>query len=138
MPVKEADEPDSKPVVMVLEPEVLIRMTIAEFLRDCGYRVIEGIIAEDVWAVIQSGARLDIVFSEVKLAGATDGFALASHLRQTHPEIDVVLTSSVAAAAEKSKDLCDEGPMKKPYHAADVAARIQLLLARRRAAAKKS
>lgn len=123
---------------MVIEPEVLIRMTIAEFLRDCGYKVIEGTIAEDVWAVIESSVRLDIVFSEVKLAGVTDGFALASRLRQSHPEIDVVLTSSVEGAAEKSKDLCEEGPIKKPYQAADVAARIHLLLGRRRAAAKKS
>ena len=131
-------EADPKPVVMVIEPEVLIRMTIAEFLRDCGYRVIEGVVAEDVWTVIASGAPLELVFLEVQLAGGTDGFALARRLRQIHPEIDVILTSGVAGAAEKAKDLCEEGPMKKPYQAADVAARIHLLLERRRSTARKS
>lgn len=126
------DAKDIKPVVMVVEPEVLVRMTVAAVLRDCGYTVIEGIVAEDVWTVIAAGAQLDIVFSEVQLAGGVDGFELARRVRQTNPEIDVILTSGVVSAAEKSKDLCEEGPMKKPYRSEDVAARIKLLLERRR------
>lgn len=122
---------------MVIEPEVLIRMIIAEFLRDCGFKVIEGVVAEDVTIVIDSGAHLDIVFSEVQLGGKTDGFALARQLRKSHPEIDVILTSGIAGAAEKSTELCAEGPLKKPYEASDVAARIHLLIERRRSAAKK-
>lgn len=127
---------DAKPVVMVIEPEVLVRMTIAEVLRDCGYKVIEGIVAEDVWTVIASGAHLDIVFSEVRLAGGPDGFALARDLRRMNPEIDVILTSGVDGAAEKSKELCEEGPLKKPYQSQDVVARIKLLLERRRSSRK--
>jgi DNA-binding response OmpR family regulator len=123
---------------MVIEPEVLIRMTIAEFLRDCAYKVIEGVAAMDLWTVIDSGARLDVVFSEVQLPGGTDGFALARSLRHSRPEIEVILTSGVAGAAEKAKDLCEEGPMKKPYQAAEVAARIHVLLERRRSATRKS
>jgi DNA-binding response OmpR family regulator len=128
---------DAKPVVMVIEPEVLVRMTIAEVLRDCGYKVIEGIVAEDVWTVLASGARLDIVFSEVQLAGGPDGFALARDLRRKNPEIDVILTSGVVGAAEKSKELCEEGPMKKPYQSQDVVARIKLLIERRRSSSSR-
>ena len=129
---------DAKPVVMVVEPEVLIRTEIAEFLRSCGFKVIEGVVAGDVWTILDSQVRVDVVFSEVHLAGETDGFALARRLRQTHPQLDVILTSGVAGAVEKSEELCEDGPMKKPYQNADVAARIHLLLERRRSAAKKS
>ncbi len=129
---------DSKPVVMVIEPEVLIRMTVAAYLRECGYKVIEGVVAADVWTVLEAVVRLDVVFCEVQLPGGTDGFSLARRLRQTHPMMDVILTSGVAGAAEKSKDLCEEGPMEKPYQAANVAARIRVLLERRKASAKKS
>jgi CheY-like chemotaxis protein len=79
------DSSDAKPVVMVVEPEVLVRMTIAEVLRNCGYKVIEGIVAEDVWTVLAAGADLDIIFSEVQLAGGADGFALARRVRQMNP-----------------------------------------------------
>lgn len=137
MSLKDETTPEAKPVVMVIEPEVLVRMSIAEFLRECGYKVIEGVMAEDVETVLQSSVQLNMVFAEVKLPGAIDGFALARTLRQTHPHIDVILTSGVAAAAEKSRDLCEEGPMKKPYRAEDVVARIRKLLERRRSAAEK-
>ena len=129
---------EPKPAIMVIEPEVLIRMTIAEFLRECGFKVVEGVVAEDVRTVLDAGGHLDIVFSEVRLPGNTDGFALAKQLRNAHPEIDVILTSGIAGAAEKSTDLCAEGPLKKPYEPKEVAARIHRLLERRRSAVKRS
>ncbi len=123
-------------VVMVLEPDVLLRTTIAQFLRECGYRVIEGVVAQDVYAVLDSGARLDVVFAEVRLAGNIDGFKLAKGLRQTHAHIDVILTSGIQSAADKSEDLCEDGPIEKPYHSQDVHSRIKKLLERRRAMKK--
>jgi DNA-binding response OmpR family regulator len=105
-------------------------------LRECGYKVIEGTTANDLWTIIDAKVKLDIVFSEVDLPGETDGFAVARRIRQTHPEIGVMLASSVEGAAEKSKDLCEEGPLKKPYRAQDVAARIHVLLERQRSATR--
>ena len=119
--------------IMMLEPDVLIRMVIAEHLRDCGYRVIEGVAAQDVWAVLESGRKLDIVLADVKLAGDVDGFSLARRIRQTRSDIDVILTSGIAGVAQESHDLCEEGPIKKPYEAKDVEARIRNLVERRRA-----
>jgi DNA-binding NtrC family response regulator len=116
---------------MVLEPDVIIRTEIAAYLRDCGYKVIEGVGAGDVWTILDAKVPLNVVLSEVHLPGDTDGFALARRLLQSHPEIDTLLTSGVASAAEKSEDLCDEGPIKKPYQAAGVEARIRQLLKRR-------
>jgi DNA-binding response OmpR family regulator len=118
--------------ILVLEPDVLLRSTISEFLRGCGYHVIEGVSADDVWAVLQSGHRLDVVLSEVLLSGGTNGYSLASQLRQTHPGIDVILNSAMHTAAEKSSELCERGAISKPYHPQEVASRIQLLLERRR------
>jgi DNA-binding response OmpR family regulator len=124
------------PVIMVLESNVIVRTELAEVLRECGYKVIEGTTADDLWTVIDAKVKLDIVFSEVNLPGETDGFAVARRIRQTHPGIDVMLTSSVEGAAEKSKDLCEEGPLKKPYRAQDVVARIRVLLERQRSATR--
>ena len=126
-----------RPVIMVLESDVTVRTEIAEFLRECGYKVIEGITANDLWIIIDAKVKLDVVFSEVNLPGETDGFTVARRIRQTHPQIDVILTSSIEGAAEKIKDLCDEGPLKKPYRAEEVAARIHLVLERRRSGTKK-
>jgi DNA-binding response OmpR family regulator len=130
------ENPKELKVVMIVEPELLVRMVLAEYLRDCGYTVIEATAAKDVWTVLDSGHRLDFIVADLKLVGAVDGFALAKHVRQTRPNIDVILTSGISGAVHESHELCKEGPIKKPYEPKDVEARIRLLLERRRAASK--
>jgi CheY-like chemotaxis protein len=127
---------DAAKTIMMVEPDVLVRLVIAEYLRDCGYRVIEGVAAEDVWTVLESGRPLDIVLTDVRLSGELDGFSLARRIRQTRSDIDVIVTSGIAGAAQESHDLCQEGPMKKPYGPKDVESRIRRLLERRRASDK--
>ena len=122
---------DSRTIIMV-EPDVLIRMVVADYLRECGYHVIEAVAAEDVWVVLDSGRRVDVILADVKLAGDVDGFSLARRIRQTRSDIDVILTAGIAGAAQESHDLCEEGPIKKPYRTQDIEARIRILLERRR------
>lgn len=123
--------------VLLLEPEILIRMVLAQYLRECGYTVIEGVSATDFSALIESGRELHLVLADVKLADGQSGFELAQSVRQTHPQIDVILTSGIDSKAEQAHELCGEGPIKKPYHPRDVDARIRLLLERRRAVNRK-
>jgi DNA-binding response OmpR family regulator len=125
-----------QPIAMVIEPDVLVRMDVAGYLRECGYRVIEGITAADVWTFLQGGGRFDVLLSDVNLAGDVDGFALATRIRQTYSNVDVILTSGISGAADKARDLCGDGPIRKPYHPKDVAARITVLRERRRASGR--
>ena len=125
--------PPKSKVVMIIEPDLLVRMVVAEYLRACGYKVIEAMAAADLWTVLGSAHPVDVVVAEV---GAVDGFAFAKRVRQTHPDIDVILTSGIAGAAHESHELCKEGPIKQPYQPRDVESRIRVLLERRRAATK--
>ena len=122
--------------VLIVESDILVRMVIASYLRDCGYKVIEGVTAADVMAVLGSGQKIEIVFSEVRLRGRVDGFGLARWVREHHPGVDVILTSGAARAADKASDLCDDGPLEKPYQPQEVVRRINLLQERRRTAPK--
>ncbi len=98
--------------VMVIEPDVLIRAPISECLRACGYRVIEGVSAADLWAVMASNTIVNVVMVDARLSGPLNGFEIAHQLRQTRESIDVILTSGFADAAEKSIQLCERGPTK--------------------------
>lgn len=124
-------EPRSNTIIVV-EPDVLARMVLAEYLRECGYRVVECANGEDVLIILSAGRRIDVVLSDIALAGALDGFALARQIHAAHPTVDVVLTAGPAQAAGKAADLCDEGPLEKPYHPKDVVRRINQLRERRR------
>lgn len=121
---------------MVVDPDVLVRSTISDYLRECGYKVLEGVAVADVWTVLHSGRNIDVILAEVKLPGDSDGFELARQIRERFPQIDILLTSSAGKLAGKAGDLCDEGPLEKPYESAEVLRRIQLLRERRRQSEK--
>jgi len=124
--------------ILVAEPDVLVRMVISDYLRECGYRVAEAANADDVIVILQSAKRIDVVLSEVRLSGQMDGFELARWVRTNHPSVEVVLASGITSAAGKAGDLCDNGPLEKPYHPQQVEKRIKMLLERRGAKAKVS
>jgi DNA-binding response OmpR family regulator len=127
---------DNFETIMVLEPDAIVRAEISDFLRDCGYRVIEGVYADNVREIIESGTRIDVVLSEIQLSGARSGFELAQELRQTYPQVAVILVSSIDNVVERATDLCGRGPLTKPYHPKEVLRRIQILLERRRQQSK--
>jgi len=122
--------------LLVVEPDILVRMVIASYLRDCGYTVLEGVSAADVMAVLGSGKKIDVVLSEVQLYGDVDGFGLACWVRENYCDVDVILTIGARRAADKAGDLCEDGPLEKPYHPQEIVRRINLLRERRRTAAK--
>lgn len=116
---------------MVVDADLLSRMAVADYLRHCGYRVIEGSSADDVDAVLYSHRHVDIMLIDLTLDDSQDGFALAQRVRSSHPVIEVILTSSPARLAEKAGDLCDDGPLVKPYDPKELERRIVSLRERR-------
>jgi len=85
--------------ILVVEDDVLIRMPIADYLRDCGYRVIEAVSADEAMSVLMhQETQVDIVFSDIEMPGSTDGFGLSKWIRDNRPGIDVILTGTVPRA----------------------------------------
>jgi len=104
------------PCIVIVEPDVLVRHPLAEYLRECGYQVIEAIDAGEARKLLaDGGVPIDVVMANVVAMGQ-EGFTLATWIRQNHPGVDVVMAGSVERAAEKAGDLCLEGPMlAKPF-----------------------
>jgi CheY-like chemotaxis protein len=69
--------------VLVVEDEVLIRSSIAEYLRHCGYRVLEAANADEAMIILQKTTiQLDVLFSRIAMQGAMNGFGLAKRARE--------------------------------------------------------
>jgi CheY-like chemotaxis protein len=123
--------------ILVVEDDVLVRMPIAQYLRDCGYKVIEASNADEAMqALLHEEIVIDVVFSDIEMPGAVDGFGLARWIRQHRPGLDVLLAGTVPRAVQEAKELCAEGPVPKPYDAQLVHTRIRRLLAARSAGRK--
>jgi DNA-binding response OmpR family regulator len=106
----------SETCILIVEPDVLVLNPLAEYLRECGYKVLEAFNANEVWQILTTTSiSVQIVFADIDGAG-NEGFALAREIRTNYPMIDVILAGTVAKAAEKAGDLCEEGPdLAKPY-----------------------
>lgn len=129
---------DASQVVLVVEDEILIRMVIAEYLRSCGYRVIEAASADEALIILQhKELEVDVVFSDIEMPGSMDGFQLSKWLRANRPNVDVLLAGTVARAADAAADLCDSGSVPKPYEPRIPAERVRQLLALRSARKKR-
>ena len=123
-------ESTAAPTILVVDDEVLIRMVVGDYLRDCGYRVIEAGDGDEALAVLSApDVTVDVLFSDVQMPGAVDGFGLARWVRRERPGVPVVLTSGVARARDAAEALCaDNVLVEKPYDAVDVERRLRRLL----------
>lgn len=88
-----APDRDLEVRVLLVEDEFLIRMIVADHLRDAGFNVTEAVNGEEAVAILTAGASIDVVFSDVRMPGATDGLALLAFVRRTLPELPVFITS---------------------------------------------
>lgn len=132
MSAPQSRSPVPAEMILVVEDEVLIRMVISEYLRECGFKVIEAANADEAIIILeQANLKIDIVFSDIEMPGSMDGFGLSRWLRHNKPELKVILAGTVARAANAAADLCDEGPtLAKPYEPKAVVDRIRRLLGR--------
>jgi DNA-binding NtrC family response regulator len=128
------EKPNHQETILLVEDEVLVRMPIAQYLRECGYRVIEASNADEAMTVLlHKETVVDIVFSDIEMSGAVDGFGLAKWIREHRAGLDVLLAGTVPRAVEKAKQLCEQSSVPKPYDAQIVHDHIKRLLAARKA-----
>lgn len=121
-----------KKVILLVETEILIRHPLAEYLRDCGYRVIEAVDTAEARLVLDRGElAIDVVLLDVSEPTGS-GFALAGWIRDNLPRVDVLRAGTVGGVVDQATDLCRDQPdVPRPYDHKFVEARIRRLLAER-------
>src|SRR5262245_22214788 len=112
MPAANACAPGT--TVLVAEDDVIVRIAIAEYLRGCGYRVIEAAGGLEAKKVLLEGPDIHVLFADARLAGDDNGFALAQWTRRYRPRITVVLTTGMAGKSEADSQLCSKNHSAPP------------------------
>jgi len=115
--------------VLLVEDEVLISNLVADCLTASGFVVHEVTTADEALRYIDSGANIDVLFTDVNLPGGMDGAELATRARERRPEMPIVY----ASGRFKLSDIAPLVPrslfMAKPYDPADVCALLTRLTA---------
>jgi CheY-like chemotaxis protein len=119
--------------VLVLDDDVLVRMPISQYLRDCGYHVLEAASAQEATVILQKqDIQVDVIVSDIEMPGEMNGFGFAQWARSVRPGVDIVLAGTPGRAAHAAHQLCEQGPMlMKPYDHKIVLDHIKRLLAAR-------
>ena len=122
--------------ILVVEDEEAVRAAALAMLDELGYRRLEAADAAEALAVIESGAVVDLVFSDVVMPGPVGARELADRLRALRPGVPILFTSGYTDNAVIHHGRLDDGVslISKPYARAELAQRLaQLLSAKERA-----
>jgi CheY-like chemotaxis protein len=117
-----------RPVILIVEDEVIIRSVVSEYLRDCAFTVIEAANAAEAVAVLSTQTDIDLVFSDITMPGAMDGLGLARWIHEKRAEIPILLTSGAAPMLNASGPFTDERFIRKPYLLEEIEDQIRSLL----------
>ncbi|HKA78290.1 MAG TPA: response regulator [Pseudolabrys sp.] len=119
---------DGAPIsVLVVEDEVLISNLVADALSASGFVVHEVTTADEALRYIDSGADIDVLFTDVNLPGDMDGAELATRARELRPEMPIVYASGRFKLSDIAPLVSRSLFMAKPYDPADVCALLTRL-----------
>jgi two-component system, response regulator PdtaR len=125
MPQSAINDP---PVVLLVEDELLVRMTAADELEEAGFQVLEAANADVALKVLEARSdEVHVLFTDVHMPGSMDGMELAEqvHARWRH----VLLLISSGYARPHPDEIPDHGRfIPKPYRAATLVRQIYELM----------
>jgi CheY-like chemotaxis protein len=104
--------------ILFVEDEALVRMDMAEFLRESGYVVYEAATAKEAIKALQA-KFVDLMFTDINLPDGMNGLELGEWTLSERPDVKVLVTTGDAS---RTVDIPQTiGPiLAKPYTGRDL------------------
>jgi CheY-like chemotaxis protein len=83
----------SRPVVLVVEDDVLLRWTALAIIEQAGFDVIEAGTGIEAISVLEKRSDIRTVFTDVEMPGSINGIQLAHLIHTRWPSIGIMATS---------------------------------------------
>lgn len=119
--------------VLVVDGDIVSRHVLADYLRHCGYAVVEAATIDEAFiALKEPSLSIDVILCHNSALGSQTCFGLANWVRANRPELEVKLAAGDETAAQTAAELCENGPhLARPYEPAAVTDYIKTLRASR-------
>jgi CheY-like chemotaxis protein len=114
-----------KPIVLIVEDEPLVREVIAVEFEEAGFEVVEAKSGEEAAAALDRGTRIDLVFTDLRLPGALDGWDVAERARRRDARMPVIYATGLSQS--DGRRVPGSLLLTKPYHAAAVLDAAEML-----------
>jgi CheY-like chemotaxis protein len=110
--------------VLLVEDHALLRGILVQTLTAAGHRVTAAESADQAIALIEGGARPDLLLSDIRMPGRLNGLDLARLVRQRYPSVAILLQTGFAEF-----DTIDFPVLHKPFDSDTIQAAIRDVLA---------
>jgi len=90
----------SRPVVLIVEDEWLLRVDAVDMIAAAGFDVIEASNADEAIKILEQRRDIAVVFTDIQMPGSMDGLKLARAVRGRWPPIKIVATSGLVHVTE--------------------------------------
>jgi DNA-binding NtrC family response regulator len=94
--------PSCEPIiVLVVEDELLVRMSAVDLVEEAGFVALEAANADDAMAVIEGhDTDIHIIFTDIDMPGSMDGLGLARTVRDRWPLMRIIVASGHRTPAQ--------------------------------------
>jgi len=103
---------------LLVEDELLVRELAFEDLRDAGFEVTAAGDGEEALAHLRDGRSFDLLFTDIRMPGAVDGWQVADEAKRLLPDIRVIYATGLGDAASGLGH--NERYVCKPYSLGDL------------------
>jgi len=118
-----------RPVVLIVEDELLLRMDAVDMVGAAGFEAIEAGTADEAIEILEARPDISVVFTDIQIPGSMDGLKLARAIRGRWPPIKIVTTSGRLNVRET--DLPQGGRfLPKPYSSKEITGVLRELTGR--------
>jgi CheY-like chemotaxis protein len=89
-----------KQTVLLVDDSADVAEVTSSLFEHLGYETIYRDSAEAALELLESGTKIDLVFSDIVMPGTIDGVGLAREIRSRYPNLPVALTTGYSDAAK--------------------------------------
>jgi signal transduction histidine kinase/CheY-like chemotaxis protein len=129
-PVAMTDVAGGHETILVVEDDAAVRGAVVDILSDLGYAVLKAESAGQGLAVIGSGAKIDLLFTDVVMPGPINTREFARRAQEMRPGLKVLYTSGYTQNAIVHNGRLDDDAflLSKPYRKDELARKLRSLL----------
>jgi len=117
--------------ILVVEDDEGVRAAVVDMLTDLGYRVQRAENAEAALKLLEDGAGVDLLFTDVVMPGSISTRELAKRAQEMHPGLRILYTSGYTQNAIVHNGRLDDDAflLSKPYRKDELARKLRSVFA---------